>query len=77
MEQEEEDVASQSEVNVQTVVPAWGTQEEKIAHTIATQQLHTTHFIWGIVNALDTSLEPCHTFINWEGGKKTWNRVII
>lgn len=28
MEQEEEDMASQREVNVQTVVPAWGTREE-------------------------------------------------
>lgn len=28
LEQEEEDVTTQGEVNVQTVVPAWGTQEE-------------------------------------------------
>ena len=28
LQQEEEDVATQREVNVETVVPAWGTQEE-------------------------------------------------
>lgn len=29
LEQEEEDVTSQSEVDVQTVVPAWGHREEE------------------------------------------------
>lgn len=62
MEQEEEDVATQREVNVQTVVPAWGTQEDKTAHTRATQLLHKTNFIQGITDALDTSLETYHTF---------------
>lgn len=56
MEQEEEDVATQREVDVQTVVPACGTQEEERIHTIATQLPHRTDLIQRIINALDACL---------------------
>lgn len=63
LQQEEEDVATQREVNVETVVPAWGTQEEKRTHSRGTQLLHRTNFIQRIINALDASLETYATFI--------------
>ena len=56
MEQEEEDVATQREVDVQTVVPACRTQEEERIHTIATQLPHRTDLIQRIINALDACL---------------------
>ena len=76
LEQEEEDVATQREVDVQAVVPACGTQEEERMHSIAAQLPHRTDFIQRIINALDACLETYPTFIKWKT-EKPRNKMIM